>query len=232
MRCRAQVPRMLLAAAGVEYTDVRAVDANHKSTGNPGEVPAESVADTMDWNLGRMPICEADGVAIGQGGSIARFLASTYGLNGASLVERGQIDSICEALGELKSAFRGAEDKALFFDDETAGDYSGVAVRETRPQRAAKWYAGRLEGLVGDGGIAVGSSLSLADVMIYNALKENSPPEESPDMGDARRYPFGGMKDKADELLAAHPKLSAICDAVAANPGIAKHLATRGAQGF
>jgi hypothetical protein len=129
---------MLLAAAGVEYTDVRAVDANHKSTGNPGEVPAESVADTMDWNLGRMPICEADGVAIGQGGSIARFLASTYGLNGASLVERGQIDSICEALGELKSAFRGAEDKALFFDDETAGDYSGVAVRETRPQPPAR----------------------------------------------------------------------------------------------
>eukprot|EP01043_Picozoa_sp_COSAG02_P126096 COSAG02_NODE_63313_length_263_cov_0.951220_1_plen_33_part_10 len=33
------------------------------------------------------------------------------------------------------------------------------------------------------------------------------------------------MKDKADALLAAHPKLSAICDAVVANPGVAKHLA-------
>lgn len=177
---------MLLAIAGVAYTDIRAVDANHKSTGSPGEVPAESVANTLDWNLGRMPICEADGVCIGQGGSIARFLASTYGLNGASLAERAQIDSICEALGELKSAFRAAEDKELFLEDETASDVKGMAVRETRPQRGAKWYAGRIEGLVGDTGIAVGSSISLADVMIYSVFKENSPPEESPDMADAR----------------------------------------------
>ena len=113
-----------------------------------------------------------------QGGSINRFLASTYGLNGATRAEAGQIDSIVEAIGELKKAFQGAEDKDKFFDDETACDFAGVADRDARPARAMKWYAGRLNNIVGDGGCAVGGKISLADVMIYacfKVIKDNSP---------------------------------------------------------
>ena len=51
-------------------------------------------------------------------------------------------------------------------------------------------------------------------------------------MADARRYPFGGNKEKTEAVLAAHPKLAAICAAVAADEGFAKHLVARGPQGF
>lgn len=47
-----------------------------------------------------------------------------------------------------------------------------MAVGANRPSRLLKWYMGRLEGVVGAGGTAVGSSISLADVLIYNKFAE------------------------------------------------------------
>lgn len=58
-------------------------------------------------NLGRMPVCVADGVSIGQGGAIAQYIASTHGLMGSGPAEAGQIVSIAEALRELDQAYRG-----------------------------------------------------------------------------------------------------------------------------
>ena len=231
-----EVPRQLLAIAGVPFKEFRCADANHKSTGNPAEGAIEEVADTLDWNLGRMPICEAETdagvISMGQGPTICRFLASMYGLNGSNLYERAQIDSIVEALGELKGAFNKAEDKALFFTDATASDVKGMADRAGRPNRGMIWYAGRIEGLVAEGGCAVGGAISLADVMIYSTFAEHSDEAESPDMDAARRGPFQGRIAETKEVLAAHPKLAAICEAVAANANFAAYLVNRGPQGF
>ena len=107
----------------------------------------DEVKDTLDANLGRMPVCEADGVSIGQGAAIHMYIATTHGLAGANALETAQIMSINEALGELKSAFRGLvpygskpseENLAKFFEDDTAKDYSGMAVRDTRSNRLLK----------------------------------------------------------------------------------------------
>lgn len=107
----------------------------------------DEVKDTLDANLGRMPVCEADGVSIGQGPAIHLYIAMTHGLAGANALETAQIISIKEALSELNSAFRAlipygstpTEDNlAKFFEDETANDYSGMAVGANRSSRMLK----------------------------------------------------------------------------------------------
>lgn len=47
-------------------------------------------------------------------------------------------------------------------------------------RRGMAWYSGRLEGIVGGSGTAVGTSISLADVMIYNTFAESLDEAESP----------------------------------------------------
>jgi hypothetical protein len=60
---------MLLALAGKfpgdGYTDIRVGPAD--KIGITANTVMEDVEDSLDWNLGRMPCCEADGVSIGQG---------------------------------------------------------------------------------------------------------------------------------------------------------------------
>lgn len=59
-----------------------------------------------------------------------------------------------------------------------ADDVAGPAVRATRATRRLKWYMGRISVIVGDAGIAVGTKLSLADVLIYHAFAEYLPREQ------------------------------------------------------
>ena len=87
------VPRQLLAIAGkfpgAGYTDVRVGE---------GATPMDEVKDSLDINLGRMPVCVADGEEIGQGQAIAVYIATTHGLMGSTPGEMGKIMSILEAL--------------------------------------------------------------------------------------------------------------------------------------
>jgi hypothetical protein len=176
----AEVPRQLLSIAGVPFEDVRIHDTGggdprfdtgqHPSTTTRGPTVdvMELIGDAaLDINLGRVPVLVVDGVSIGQGSSIARYIASTYGLMGSTPVEAGQVDSICEAIAELKAAFNKAADKDAFFGMPNDGtDYTGMAVRPGKTGvRAMKWYCGRLErivGTTGSPGCAVGSKISLA----------------------------------------------------------------------
>jgi len=205
-----EVPRQLLAIAGkfpgAGYTDVRVGE---------GATPMDEVKDTLDINLGRMPVCVADGEEIGQGQAIAVYIATTHGLMGSTPGEMGKIMSILEALREVNDAFYklmpyGSEPTdeklATFFDESDASDYSGMAVGANRDKRALRWYMGRIEGIVGEGGVAVGSAISLADVMIYNKFAETMTKEEAgPDKKDHQRAPFASF-EKMEAALAAHPK--------------------------
>ena len=58
------------------------------------------------------------------------------------------------------------------FFDTPAGDVAGVADAKNRPNRQLLWFLGRMERLIGENGFAVGSKISLADVMFYNLLGE------------------------------------------------------------
>lgn len=173
----AEVPRQLLAIAGVPYDDVRIhdtgnSDARYDTGQHPSTTTRRPTVDVMemvndkdlDINLGRVPVLVVDGTPIGQSSAISRFIAHTNGLMGSTPVEAAQIDSFCEALGELKAAFIKAADKDAFFDAPNDGtDTSGMAVRPGKDGvRAMKWYCGRLEHIVGGNGCSVGSKISLA----------------------------------------------------------------------
>jgi hypothetical protein len=101
-----------------------------------------------------------------------------------------------------------------------------------RSERFYSWYMGRIEYLVGASGFAVGSKLSLADVLIENQLAEVlEDAQAKPTVAAHRKGPFGSI-EKAKAGLAKYPKLSKICSNVQSDPNFKKWIATRGIQGF
>jgi glutathione S-transferase len=221
-----EVPRLMMAIAGKKYNDVRVT-----GTADAG--------NTLDANLGRVPICECPEGCIGQSGAINYYIATQCGLMGSTPFEAAQILSFIEHIAELKKAYYdvipyGTEptEEALniFFDSNEATDFEGPADGAKRPQRKLKWYMGRMERLVGDG-FAVGGKLSLADVMLYSLLGEHLPEEGHESMPAYKREPLSSMA-RVNAALAAHPRVNACVQAVANNENAKNWWATRGPQGF
>jgi glutathione S-transferase len=233
-----EVPRMMLAMAGKfpkegGYKDVRV---------NFGDDAAfAAVANTLDANLGRMPLLETPEGSIGQSAAINFYVATKCGLMGKSTLETAKILAICEHIKELRESYAKlvpfgtaptAEALDTFFDSNEANDFSGPAVRATQGKRYLKWYMGRLEGLVAEGGFAVGTGPSLAGVLIYSTFGDVLEVDEAPkDFPAYRREPFGSLT-RTNAALAKCPKIKAIVDKFANRPMIKKWRAERGPQGF
>ena len=214
--------RVMMAVAGLEYTD-----------GRHGEPSGDMTA-----NLGRMPTIEVDGQgSIGQSHAINFYVASTTNMLGSSPFEAAKCLEIQEHITEMKQAWYKmvpygteptAEQLTAWFEGG-ASDVSGAAVRGT--DRYLSWWLGRIEaGLSGQDGYAVGSKLSLADVLLHNALAEHLSEAES-DKPEAARFPFNS-KALMDASLARFPKISASIAKVTGNANVQKWLSTRGPQGF
>jgi glutathione S-transferase len=113
-----------------------------------------------------------------------------------------------------------------------ATDYSGPADGSARATRYLKWWLNRIEASLDKSGFAVGTKISLADVVLYNAFAEYLKDEESAEgLTASRKEPFGS-KARMDELLKTCPKVAAACAAVADNSNIQAYLAKRGVQMF
>lgn len=209
------------------YTDVRC------SAPPPGS--------ELDANLGRLPCLEVDGVSIGQSTAINYFIAQHCGLLGSSPAEAAKILSFQEHIKELRDVWSknvpwGTEPTAAFletfFDDASANDYTGPANGEKRAARHLLWFMGRMEGLVGSDGFAVGGKFSLADVLLFNCFADSLTPEEcATELPAYRREPFSSLS-RTSAALAKHPKIAKIVANVAAHPNIKKWMAERGKQGF
>lgn len=178
--------------------------------------------------------------AIGQSAAINYYLASEFGLMGSNNLEAAQIISIAEHLKEMMTAFRqvlpyGTEPTEELLEkwfESGATDSTGPADRAGYSSRFLKWWMGRIEQTLGSNGFAVGGKLSLADVLIYNIFAEHLKPEEYGEgVAQWRGEPFGSTA-RTEAALAAHPKIKACCDSVAANANVQQWLATRGKQGF
>jgi hypothetical protein len=65
------------------------------------------------------------------------------------------------------------DDINKFFDSNIASDYTGPADGSKSKDRFLKWFMGRVEGVVGSDGYAVGGKMSLAVVMIFNMFANN-----------------------------------------------------------
>jgi len=152
-RGRAEVTRLLFAAADIKYEDHR--------------IPSDqwpTVKPTTPW--GQMPFLEIDGKSvIAQSGAVARYVARVAGLAGSNPLESAQIESIHDATGDLgmqlaKARFGSEEDKKKAAEDN---------VKTHIPQWSAL-FEKHLKANNGGTGYFVGDKLSLADVAVYNTF--------------------------------------------------------------
>merc|ERR1712088_900086 len=89
---RAELTRLILAQAGVEYEDVRI-----KREDWPAMKP------TIPWN--QLPMLEYDGRKIDQSVAMARFVARENGLAGKNNFEAAQADMLVDCLSDMQNKF-------------------------------------------------------------------------------------------------------------------------------
>mmetsp|Transcript_30404 Transcript_30404/g.41639 ORF Transcript_30404/g.41639 Transcript_30404/m.41639 type:complete len:236 (+) Transcript_30404:54-761(+) len=221
-----EVPRKLLAIAG-------------KFPGDYEDGRYSSPPENLTANLGRMPLLSVGDQSVGQSAAINFYLATELGLMGSSTIEAAQILSISEHLKEMMTAFRTlvpygqepTEEALEKWFSSGATDRTGPADGAARSTRYLMWWMGRIEETLGSSGFAVGTKLSLADVLIYETFSEVLKDEEAGSLPQYRRESFCS-KAKTDALLAKYPKLQASSAAVAANANLQKWLSIRGPQMF
>lgn len=174
---------MLLAIAGRfpgDYKDGRyTTDAD--KVGQNGALHFDTVRDKFTQNLGRMPIAVVNGSSVGQSVAINYLIASECKMLGNNAMETARILAIQEHLKEMMLAYRQlipygtapTEEQLKTWFETGAEDKSPAAAdASVRKTRYNKWWLGRIEACIGEGGFAVGNSLSLADVLLYNTLAE------------------------------------------------------------
>lgn len=222
----------LAALAGKFPAEGAYIDARHS------RAPA---GDLLDANLGRFPLIQtSQGVSIGQSSAINYYIASICGLLGKSAAETALVLSFCAHVQELQESwsrlvpFGNAPTERnfkFFFEGDDARDVSGPADGQTISQRYALWYCGRIEGLIGPRGYAVGSQFTLADIIVYNAFGDVLSAAENPGVPPHIREPFGSLS-RTEQLLHKHPKLERIVLNVRSHPSIQLWIQQRGPQDF
>jgi glutathione S-transferase len=186
-----------------------------------------------------MPLLTVGDASVGQSGAINFYLATEFGLMGSSTLEAAQILSISEHIKEMMAVFRTVvpygqeptEEALEKWFNSGATDRTGPADGASRSSRYLMWWMGRIEETLGSNGFAVGTKLSLADVLIYETFSEFLKDEEAGSLPSFRRECFCS-KAKTDALLAKYPKLQASSMAVASNANLQKWLSIRGPQAF
>ena len=145
-RGRAEIVRLILAQAGVQYEDKRITK----------EEWGELKPNTPN---GAVPILEVDGKTIGGSIPIARFVAERHGLAGSNDLENAEIASIMDLLGDLVLAYV----EVYFEKDETRkGELKKTFEEELGPK-----YLSFLEKRV-TGGWLYGSKVTYVDLAFFN----------------------------------------------------------------
>ena len=166
-RGRAEIARLLFAAAGKAYEDVRV--ASHAELKAAGKLP-----------FGQLPRLEYGALEIVQSHAINRYLASKFGFMGANAEEAARVDMVYEGVIDIRNA-----QNAL----RSVPEDKKAAETETFTSKTLPLWLGHLEKLLvsnhGGDGYFVGDKLSLADIAVQNlvfGLKPSFPKvfEETP----------------------------------------------------
>lgn len=207
----AEGSRLLFAIAGEDYEDARFALTPGKME-SPAFDAAKEAGD-LAANLDRAPVLVApDGTTIGQSRAVERFLARRFGLMGESEEDAAVVDCLAEHCRDVKDA-QMRKRFSMFVKDRT---------EEEKAKDRTEWFETDMPAMLAKieasvrltsraEGCAFGSSLSYADVCIYQMLRETFP-----------AY--------AEDTLAAAkdcPLLLEICESVATNPGVQKWIESR-----
>jgi len=221
-----EISRMMLAVAGVDFEDKR-----YKFTIKDGEgsiftriskpeMEAASAAGELDANLGRLPILAVGGTKIGGSKAIERYIASEYGLAGSGALQSAEMDSICEHIDDISSAFDKAEDKDAFFACEATA----------QGKRCLPFYLQALNKIVGSDGYAVGSKFSRADVKFFSKFADTCMTLGI--FGPPKSEPLGSSEKTAAALAKYAPNIAKIVGNLGESEVMKNYIAKRGDQDF
>lgn len=159
---RAEMIRLVFAAAGKKFEDVRM---------EQGEWNPEK---KKDYPFGQLPVLEVDGKMYGQSVACATFLAREFGLYGKTNVDGIVIDQV---LGLLQD-FITAAIKFFFEKDEA----KKVDLKKNFQENDCPKFFGHFEKMLKSNGTGffVGSEMTLADIVVFDMasgmLKASLPP--------------------------------------------------------
>jgi len=147
LRARAEVCRLLFAAAGVPYEDVR-VDRSRWPEMKP------------TTPFGQMPILEVDGVKLCQSKAIARYLAGEFGFAGETALDRARADMIVDCAEDVMKP-----SLAFFHEKDPAkqAEMKDKFVKETLPAALLSFEKLLIENKGGES-YFVGDKMTWADI--------------------------------------------------------------------
>ncbi|XP_066304198.1 glutathione S-transferase-like [Branchiostoma lanceolatum] len=149
-RGRGELTRLIFAAAGVEFEDVR---LGHGEWG-----PLKETSP-----MGQMPLLEVDGQVICQSGAIFRYAAKETGLSGAAGWEEAQVDMFVSGIDDLQTKLW----EVRFERDEAKKEEKKTGLATFVPN-----FLGNYEKLCGSDGHLVGTSLTYADLAFFNGMHD------------------------------------------------------------
>ncbi|XP_078659543.1 hematopoietic prostaglandin D synthase-like [Branchiostoma floridae x Branchiostoma belcheri] len=151
VRGRAELTRLLFAAADLEYEDQRFEFGSDQWKELKPKTP-----------MGQAPLLYVDDVALCQSMTIARYVARTTGLAGRTPIEEATADMIVDGLDDMQRKL-----VAMFNEkgEEKKAELQKEFVGSFLPQ-----FLGNYEKLAGAEGYFVGDSLTWADIAFFNLM--------------------------------------------------------------
>lgn len=149
LHASAETTRMLFALADVEYEDVRVSQEEWQ------KLKPKSP-------FGQLPILEVDGHTLCQSHTMERFLCNRFGLNGKTEFEKAKSDMIVDCAEDFTIPLR----KIFFEKDEAEKEKLKTKFAED----AETNFLPKFEALVTSEGGFLGSEVTWADVVFFNAM--------------------------------------------------------------
>jgi len=150
-RGRAEVARLIFAAAGEKYEDIR---FEHEQW--PSHKP--------DMPLGQVPVLEFNGAKLPQTMAIARFLAKQFQLAGKDNFEQAKVDAVGDTISDLIMAYMPSRTEK---DETKKQELTKKFVAEELPKHLKNLEV--LGKLYGNGGrYFVGNNLTWVDLFFYD----------------------------------------------------------------
>jgi glutathione S-transferase len=199
-RGRAEVIRLILAEAGVDWQEHHVGKGTPPAGGRATDLPALEAEGVLPF--GAVPVWEEPGLRLAQSAAIANHLGRRHGLRGATPEEEARCDELLGAVDDVRAELR----KLFTCPPEQRG-----AVRADLETKALpRWFA-RLERVYGPSlaatGFAAGPRLTVGDLALWYALEM------------ARDNGFG-------TALGGCPRLQAFLGRIAERPRLAAYLAS------
>jgi glutathione S-transferase len=199
-RGRAEVIRLILAEAGVDYDEHPIGKDLPLFDGKPTDFQALKDSGLLPFQAA--PVWEdADGFRLAQSNAIVKYVAATHGMGGKNPREQALIDQMIGACDDVRIEIRRLV---------TEPDKRPQIVAELNATFLPKWmgFLDRTLATNRDGtGFVVGDSITAADLSLFYVLEM------------LRDNGFGAPID-------ACPRLAAFARRIAERPGVAKYLAS------